>query len=97
VKAQIRFVPERLTSCNYLVNFPEYRGGLDLSQGRLETPYLEVTDDFTFECGMGMLHGYVKVVDDISRVDLKEVRRQVAAFKPTATGDGGAAGGCCGR
>jgi len=97
VKAKIRFVAEKLNSCNYIVNFPEYRGGLDLSQGRLETPYLEVTDDFTFECGMGMLHGYVKVVDDITRVDLQAVRRQITAFKPAATGDGGAAGGCCGR
>jgi plastocyanin domain-containing protein len=93
VKAKIRFVAEKLSSCNYLVNFPEYQGGLDLSQGRLETPYLEVTDDFTFECGMGMLHGYVKVVDDLARVDLQAVRRQVAAFKPAA----GAGGGCCGR
>ncbi len=42
---------------------------------------------------MGMLHGYVKVVDDTDNVDLKAVRAQVAAFKPRA----GAGGGCCGR
>jgi sulfite exporter TauE/SafE/copper chaperone CopZ len=93
VKAKIRFVAEKLSSCNSTVNFPEYRGGLNLGRGQLETPYLEVTDDFTFECGMGMLHGYVKVVDDAARVDLQAVARQVAAFKPAAS----AAGGCCGR
>jgi len=92
VKAKIRFAAEKLNSCNYLVYFPEYQGGLDLSKGRLETPYLEVSEDFTFECGMSMLHGYVKVVDDITRVDLAAVRRQVAAFKPAAGG-----GGCCGQ
>ncbi len=92
VKAKIRFVAEKLSSCNYQVYFPEYQGGLDLSKGRLETPYLEVSQDFTFECGMSMLHGYVKVVDDISRVDLNAVRRQVAAFKPAP-----GAGGCCGQ
>ena len=92
VKAKIRFAAEKLNSCNYLVYFPEYQGGLDLSKGRLETPYLEVNEDFTFECGMSMLHGYVKVVDDITRVDLAAVRRQVAAFKPAAGG-----GGCCGQ
>jgi plastocyanin domain-containing protein len=92
VKAKIRFVAENLSSCNYLVYFPEYQGGLDLSKGRLETPYLEVSEDFTFECGMSMLHGYVKVVDDLSRVDLAAVRRQVAAFKPAP-----GAGGCCGQ
>ncbi len=92
VKAKIRFAAEKLNSCNYQVYFPEYQGGLDLSKGRLETPYLEVSEDFTFECGMGMLHGYVKVVEDITRVDLNAVRRQVAAFKPAAGG-----GGCCGQ
>ena len=92
VRAKIRFAAEKINSCNYLVYFPEYQGGLDLSKGRLETPYLEVSEDFTFECGMGMLHGYVKVVEDITRVDLNAVRRQVAAFKPAAGG-----GGCCGQ
>jgi hypothetical protein len=92
VKTKIRFVAEKLSSCNYQVYFPEYQGGLDLSKGRLETPYLEVSQDFTFECGMSMLHGYVKVVDDISRVDLNAVRRQVAAFKPAP-----GASGCCGQ
>ncbi len=92
VKAKIRFVAESLSSCNYQVYFPEYQGGLDLGKGRLETPYLEVSEDFTFECGMSMLHGYVKVVDDITRVDLNAVRRQVAAFKPAP-----GAGGCCGQ
>jgi sulfite exporter TauE/SafE/copper chaperone CopZ len=93
VKGRIRFLPGRLDACNYLVYFPAYQGGLDLSQGRLETPYLEIAEDFTFECGMGMLHGYVKVVEDLTRVDLKEVKRQVAAFKPSV----GSGGGCCGQ
>jgi sulfite exporter TauE/SafE/copper chaperone CopZ len=91
VKGKIRFAAQRLSSCNYLVSFPEYQGGLDLSKGHLETPYLQISQDFTFECGMGMLHGYVKVVDDPSRVDLQELRRQVAAFKPASTG------GSCGQ
>jgi sulfite exporter TauE/SafE len=91
VKGKIRFVADKLSSCNYVVNFPEYQGGLDLSKGQLETPYLEITEDFTFQCGMGMLHGYVKVVPDSSRVDLKAVQRQVAAYRPPA-----GSGGCCG-
>ena len=84
VKGKIRFVADKLSSCNYAVNFPEYQGGLDLSKGQLETPYLTITEDFTFQCGMGMLHGYVKVVPDLAQVDLQAVRRQVAAFKPAA-------------
>jgi sulfite exporter TauE/SafE/copper chaperone CopZ len=92
VKAKIRFIPEKLSACNSVVYFPEYQGGLALEEGKLETPYLDVAGDFTFECGMSMLHGYVKVVDDITRVDMKAVARQVAAFKPAASG-----GGCCGK
>ena len=92
VKGKVRFVAGSLSSCNSVVNFPEYQGGLDLSQGQLETPLLDITSDFTFECGMGMLHGYVKVVDDTDNVDLNAVRAQVASFKPRA-----GAGGCCGR
>jgi plastocyanin domain-containing protein len=92
VKAMFRFNAQKLSSCNSVVYFPEYKGGLDLGKGPLETPYLDVSTDFTFECGMSMLHGYVKVVDDITKVDLKAVARQVAAFKPASGG-----GGCCGQ
>ena len=92
VKGKVRFAAANLSSCNSVVNFPEYQGGLDLGQGQLETPLLDISSDFTFECGMGMLHGYVKVVDDADNVDLKAVRAQVAAFKPRP-----GAGGCCGR
>ncbi len=91
VRAKIRFAAEKISSCNYIVSFPEYRGALDLSKGQLETPPLEVTEDFTFQCGMGMLHGYVKVVDDTANVDLKAIARQVAAYKPVGGGS------CCSR
>jgi plastocyanin domain-containing protein len=92
VKTKIRFIPEKLSACNSFVYFPEYQGGLALEKGTLETPYLDVAGDFSFECGMGMLHGYVKVVDDVTRVDREAVARQVAAFRPASGG-----GGCCGQ
>ncbi len=91
VKGKVKFVAKSLSSCNYQVAFPEYQGALDLGQGQLETPFLDISSDFTFQCGMGMLHGYVKVVDDTSRVDLAAVRATVAAYKPRA-----GSGGCCG-
>jgi plastocyanin domain-containing protein len=92
VKAKIRFIPAKLSSCNAVVAFPAYQGSLNLGQGRTETPWLETVEDYTFQCGMGMLHGYVKVVDDLSRVDLVAVRQQVSAFKASSSG-----GGCCGQ
>ena len=93
LKAKIRFTPRNLTACNSVVTFPEYQGSLYLQNGELETPYLEVTQDFGFQCGMGMLHGYAKVVDDIRHVDLNQVRKTVAAYRPASIG--GAS--CCGR
>ncbi len=82
---------EKLSSCNSIVSFPEYRGALDLSQGQVETPPLDVVGDFTFQCGMGMLHGYVKAVEDPSKVDLPAIARQVSAIRQPA----GAS--CCAR
>jgi uncharacterized protein len=93
MKAVIKFKASQLTSCNNIVTFPEYNGGLDLSKGQLETPPLTVGRDFTFQCWMGMIHGYVKVVDDLSKVDLKKVKAEVAAYRASSS----SAGGCCGR
>lgn len=90
LETKIKFVAEKLNSCNYSVVFPDYNGALDLSGKQLETPYLKPAKDFTFECGMGMLHGYVKVVDDINQVDMQAVKDDVAKFKPQS------GGGCCG-
>jgi uncharacterized protein len=92
LKVKIRFVPAALSGCNSTVDFPEYQGRLNLANGQLETPFLDVSTDFTFQCGMAMLHGYVKVVDDITRVDLAAVSRQVAAYTPAA-----GAASCCGK
>jgi sulfite exporter TauE/SafE len=93
VKGKIRFAAESLSACNSVVDFPEYQGRLDLNQqGQRETPFLDVTSDFTFQCGMGMLHGYVKVVDDTRNVDLASVRAAVASYKPAA-----GAASCCSR
>lgn len=91
VKTVIRFNPERLNVCNYLVQFPEYRGQLDLSKGQTATPELEVTRDFTFRCWMGMLNGYVKVVDDLNKIDLRKIKKEIEAYRSA----GG--GGCCGK
>ncbi len=94
MKAVIKFKGEAITSCNSPVVFPEYNGALDLAKGQLETPAIPVTDDFTFQCWMGMLHGYVKAVDDLDKVDIEKVRAEIQAYR--AAGSGGGSGGCCG-
>lgn len=92
VKAKIRFAPAALSACNSVVRFPAYNGSLDLARGALETPFLDVQADFAFQCGMGMINGYAKVVDDLLKVDLRAVRREVDTFRAAA----GSPGSCCG-
>lgn len=92
VEGRIKFEGKELNSCNSYIVFPEYQGQLDLSQ-QTETPWLTISTDFTFQCGMNMLHGYVKVVDDLKKVNLDEIKNEVGNYTPSA---GSSAGGCCG-
>lgn len=91
LKTVIKFDAEKLNSCNKIVSFPDYGASLDLSTPTgTATPALTLTKDITFSCGMGMLHGYVKVVDDINNFDADAIRKEVANYKFSA------GGGCCG-
>jgi plastocyanin domain-containing protein len=74
---KIRFNPVQLDGCNDEVVFPTLQGSLNLQQGQTETPSLTADQDFTFECGMGMLQGYAKVVDDIHNVNLQEIQNEI--------------------
>ena len=91
IPAKIKFKDEQLNSCNNIVVFPEYQGQLDL-QSQKETPLITPEQDFTFQCWMGMLHGYVKVVDDINKVNTDDIKKDVDSYTPPA----GSGGGCCG-
>ncbi|MEW6564443.1 MAG: sulfite exporter TauE/SafE family protein [Spirochaetota bacterium] len=86
----IKFNPEAISSCNSPVVFPELRGTLDLSKGQLETPPILITEDFTFQCWMGMLHGYVKVVDDLSKINIDKIRTELENYRASGGGS------CCG-
>ncbi len=83
---KLRFVDDQLNGCNDIVVFPDYNGSLNLSAGELETPELTAESDFTFECAMSMLHGYVKVVDDLSQVDIEEVKAEIRDYVPAGGG-----------
>ena len=92
VPARIHFKPVTLTGCNSVVEFPGYPATIDLSAGARDASFPEVEGDFTFRCGQGMLHGYVKVVDDARSFDRDAVRRQVDSYRPSDIG----AAACCG-
>ena len=88
MRAVIKFKAKAITSCNSPVVFPEYNGVLDLAKGQLETPPILVTGDFTFQCWMDMLQGYVKAVDDLSKVDIKKVRAEIQNYRVGGGSDG---------
>ena len=89
MKAIIKFKADRLSSCNNPVSFPEYNGSIDLASGKTETPTIQVTQDFTFQCWMGMIHGYVKTVDDLKNFDMQKVKQEIGKYRATSSG-------CCG-
>jgi hypothetical protein len=66
---------------------------LDLKEGENKIEFIP-DGDFGFNCWMGMLHGYIKVVDDINKVDLAEIKDEVKNIK-SAAGVAGS-GSCCG-
>jgi sulfite exporter TauE/SafE/plastocyanin domain-containing protein/copper chaperone CopZ len=90
IPARIKFKVDELTSCNATVVFPEYNGALELAKGELETPPIAISQDFTFQCGMGMLHGYVKVVDDLSKVNVAKLKAEIGKYRAKQ------GAGCCG-
>jgi uncharacterized protein len=92
VPARIHFTPVTLTGCNSVVEFPGYPATVDLAAGARDASFPEVAGDFTFRCGQGMLHGYVKVVDDVRSFDRDALTRQVDAYRPSDIG----AAACCG-
>jgi uncharacterized protein len=89
VPAKITFNVSQLSSCNRIVVFPDLGVQLDLSSQK-ETPVFTPKSDFSFQCGMGMLRGYVKVVDDLNNIDLAAIQND--AKNNVSTGGGMA---CC--
>jgi uncharacterized protein len=77
---KLRFNPAKLNRCNETVVFPAFKTEMELSKGELETPPIKVSRDFPFTCWMGMILGYVKVMDDIKNVDVEAVKKEVAAY-----------------
>lgn len=45
---------------------------------------------------MNMLHGYVKVVDNINDINLDKIKKEMQDYKPSGSSLGAGGGGCCG-
>ena len=83
---------------NFTLLVPYYATQVPLTAAKSPL-YFYPSGDFDFSNGDGTLFGYVKVVDDISRIDLDAIKREVSDFKPLvwppeAFGAGGGAPSC---
>ncbi len=92
IKTNLIFKGEKLNSCNNRIIFPEYGGDIDLKEGENKIEFIP-DGDFHFNCWMGMLNGYIKVVDDINNLDTDAIKEELKDIKP-AEGAGGSS--CCG-
>lgn len=80
---------ESLNGCNDSLIFSNDIAPLDLREGENIIGFTP-TEDFSYSCWMGMLNGYVKVVDDLSNFDLAAVQQEVEKYEAPS------GGGCCG-
>ena len=90
---------ESTSSENTNLLVPYYATQVPLAVG--ENPiYLYPTGDFDFSNGGNTNFGYVKVVEDINKVDLEQTKEEVSAFAPsiwpqeTFNGGGGSGASC---
>lgn len=85
VPVVIHFTAKQLSSCNDVVVFPSLGGELDLRSYK-STPAFTPQSDFSFECGMGMLSGFVKVVDDIHTIDIGAIQSEAKNYVSSGGG-----------
>jgi sulfite exporter TauE/SafE/copper chaperone CopZ len=78
--------------------FPAYTAQFDMDQGD-NTITLMPRGDFDYSTADNVFYGYVKVVEDLNKVDIEAIKAEVADFEtliyPAAYFDQASAGGCC--
>lgn len=87
VETVVNFNGEKINSCNNRIILSNYGAGIDLTEGENKIEFVP-EEDFSFGCWMGMINGYIKVVDDINNFDLDSVKKEVENIDP-ASGYGG--------
>ena len=80
--------------------FPAYYAALETKQGDNSIPIIPI-HDFELSTADNTFYAYVKVVDDIKRVDIAAIKAEVAEFQtliyPPAYFELANSGGCCSR
>ncbi|MDP4180780.1 MAG: sulfite exporter TauE/SafE family protein [Bacillota bacterium] len=98
VKWTIKADKENLNGCNNAITAQEF--GIENKKLSAGDNLIEFTPskegNFVYTCWMGMLNGYVKVVDDIKNINIDDIKNDVKNYKPTGNpSNGGVSGGGC--
>lgn len=64
---------EALDGCNDSLNFSDYGSTIDINDGDNIVGFITEAD-FTLSSWMGILNGYVKIVDDIDSMDIEAIK-----------------------
>ena len=72
----------KLNDSNGTLLFPKYNARINMTEGDNEI-YLIPDEDFDFSASDYTFYGYVKVVDDISNIDIDAIKKQVSRYVPT--------------
>lgn len=92
VKWTIKADASNLNGCNNPVTIPKYNLQKKLVPGENIIEFMpEEEGNITYTCWMGMISSNIKVVDDINKVNLEDIREEVRDLRPVCGG-----GGCCG-
>ncbi|MDF2941682.1 MAG: Heavy metal transporter [Herbinix sp.] len=91
----INGIKKDMKSSNLL--FPYYSAQLEVLEGKNPINFIP-DQDFDFYSADSAYYGYVKVVDDINKIDVEAIKKEVSEYKPSAqnnsvSGTGGAS--CC--
>lgn len=73
-----------LNDHNNQMFFPEYNAIFELKEGKNPLKVLPEFD-FTFSCRTGVMNGYVKVVPDINKINIDDIKKEVKNYKPVNT------------
>jgi Uncharacterized conserved protein len=80
----------KLDSTNKTIAFPNYSDQIPLSEG--ENPInFTPEEDFDFNTADNAYFGYVKVVDDINKIDKSAIKKEIQNYHPVIQ----SSGGCC--
>lgn len=82
---------KELDSDNSKLIFPAYNAQIDVTLGE-NALQLVPERDFPFQSWTGKLNGYVKVVEDINKINIDDIKSEVKNYTPPAVEWGGSAG-----